>query len=121
MNTIGISVIAGRAHVTLLAEDILYICLLYTSHAAPEHHPVPAGVQRAAEAGGQNAPEQTHRNIVQHGNNRAHTITRLFRKAYSRYVSLTSLYFPRGSGISVRQDMVTARAEIFRTYSRLTR
>ena len=27
MNTIGISVIAGRAHVTLLAEDILYIVI----------------------------------------------------------------------------------------------
>lgn len=50
-------------------------------HAAPEHHPVPAGVQCAAEAGRQDAPEQAHRNIVQQGDSRAHTITRLFRKA----------------------------------------
>ena len=72
--------------------------------------PVPADV---AEGGGQNDAEQAHRHRV--ADVQAHRNTCFRWKAYSRYRSFSSPYFPRGMGSSARLAMVMALGMIFLT------
>ena len=78
-------------------------------HDAPEQAAAFRLIQRTAEGRAEHAAEQADRAAVQDLEPRAHSSTLPRWNARSRNASFTSAYFPRGRGISVRQDMVMAR------------
>ena len=70
--------------------------------------PVPADV---AEGGGEHDAKQAHRHGVAEIEDCIHRHVKntcFLRKAYSRYRSFNSAYFPRGTGSSASESMVMA-------------
>ena len=78
-----------------------------SNHAAD----VPPGPPDVAEGGGEHDAEQSHRHGITRIKDRIHRHVRntcFLRKAYSKYRSFNSAYFPRGTGSSARESMVMA-------------
>ena len=78
-----------------------------SNHAAG----VPPGPPDVAEGGGEHDAKQAHRHGVAEIEDCIHRHVKntcFLRKAYSRYRSFNSAYFPRGTGSSARESMVMA-------------
>ena len=78
-----------------------------SNHAAD----VPPGPPDVAEGGGEHDAEQSHRHGITRIKDRIRRHVRntcFLRKAYSKYRSFNSAYFPRGTGSSARESMVMA-------------
>ena len=72
---------------------------------------VPPGPPDVAEGGGEHDAEQSHRHGITRIKDRIRRHVRntcFLRKAYSKYRSFNSAYFPRGTGSSARESMVMA-------------
>ena len=93
--------------------------------ASHKQEPAAAGPFDLTEGGRQHNAKNAHRGKVAQGKGfrqeAAHSITCFRRKAYSRYCRRMSEDLPWGMGICTRLVRVTARLEMFWTYSMLTR
>ena len=93
-------------------------------HSVQYQHKYQAA-QRGAEGRRQQDPENADRGVVQQREDKirhsVHDPIFPSLKAFSRNAFLISAYFPRGTGISVMQDIVTALWEILRIWFRFTR